>query len=99
MRADAELAAVWAAIPDDADVLVSHGPPLGLGDRVVDGRRAGSATLVGRLSALPRLRLHVFGHIHESGGTRERFGEATVANVSHVDFHYRPALEPVVFVV
>jgi hypothetical protein len=39
----------------------------------------------------------VFGHIPESGGSRDRLGGAALANVSYVDFHYRSALPPVVF--
>jgi Icc-related predicted phosphoesterase len=97
MRDDGELADVWARIPDDVDVLMTHGPPLGRGDLVVDGRRAGSETLARRIDELERLRLHVFGHIHEAGGSLDHANGAAFANVSHVDFHYRPALEPVVF--
>ena len=32
-----------------------------------------------------------------SNGSRDQLGAATLANVSYVDFHYRPALAPVVF--
>ena len=97
MRDDAELAGVWARIPDDVDVLMTHGPPLGMGDLVVDGRRAGSETLARRIAGLKHLRLHLFGHIHESHGSRDRIGHAVVANVSYVDFHYRPVQPPVLF--
>ncbi len=97
MRDDAELEGVWALVPPDVDVLVTHGPPLGHGDLVVDGRRAGSSTLALRLGELDRLRLHVFGHIHESFGSRDRLREAVLANVSYVDFDYRPAQPAVVF--
>ena len=97
MRGDAELAERWARIPDDVDVLMTHGPPFEHGDLVVDGRHAGSQTLARRLAGLDRLRLHVFGHIHESHGSRDELSAATLANVSYVDFHYRPAQEPVVF--
>ena len=97
MRDEAELERVWARIPDDADLVVTHGPPLGHGDLVVDGRHAGSASLARRLAELARLRLHVFGHIHESYGSRTRLGAAVLANVSYVDFDYRPALPVVVF--
>ena len=90
MRDDPELERVWARVPVDVDVLMTHGPPLGHGDLVVDGRRAGSRRSPPARRA-PALRLHVFGHIHETGGSLDRLGGATVANVSHVDFDYRPA--------
>ena len=47
--------------------------------------------------ALPQLRLHVFGHIHEAGGSLDRVGKARVANVSCVDFDYRPVRAAVIF--
>jgi Icc-related predicted phosphoesterase len=97
MRDDGELVETWARVPDDVDVLVTHGPPFGRGDLVVDGHRAGSETLALRLAELERLRLHVFGHIHEGFGSRDRVGGALVANVSYVDFHYAPVQPPVVF--
>jgi Icc-related predicted phosphoesterase len=97
MRDDEELARTWALVPDDVDVLVTHGPSLGHGDLVVDGRHAGSATLAGRLAELPRLRLHAFGHIHEAGGSLDPLGAATLANVSYVDFYYRPVRPVAVF--
>ena len=91
MRDDHDLGRVWAGIPESTDVLLTHGPPLGHGDRTAYGVDVGSASLLRRLPALERLRLHVFGHIHEGGGSRTELGGATLANVSHVDFAYRPA--------
>jgi Icc-related predicted phosphoesterase len=54
----------WALIPDDTDVLITHGPPLGHGDLTSSGERAGC---VDSLNAVRRIGpgLHVFGHIHE----------------------------------
>ena len=97
MRDDRELEQVWARIPSEVDVLMTHGPPLGYGDLVVDGRRAGSAALARRLGDLERLRLHIFGHIHEAGGSLDRLGSATITNVSYVDFDYRPTRPAAVF--
>jgi Icc-related predicted phosphoesterase len=97
MRDDPMLAAVWAGIPDDVDVLLTHGPPLGHGDLTDSGVASGSATLLDRLARLPRLRLHAFGHIHERGGDRAELGGATIANVSHVGLDYRPARPAAVF--
>lgn len=61
-----ELAAKWAAIPDDLDVLVTHGPPHGFGDRAAQDHQG----CVDLLAAVRRTRprLHIFGHIHEDGG-------------------------------
>ena len=56
-------------IPDDAHVLITHSPPLGTFDLAARGKRIGSAALRARLRALPELKLHVFGHCHEHGGS------------------------------
>lgn len=81
-----ELRARTERIPQ-VDVLVSHGPPLGIGDRLARGGHAGSASLLERLDEAPP-QLCVFGHIHEDPGTWRR-GQTTLANVAHVDVHYR----------
>jgi predicted phosphohydrolase len=61
------LASKWALIPAGTDVLVTHGPPLGIGDWLGEDGRQGCEEL---LAAIRRVRplLHVFGHIHQDGG-------------------------------
>lgn len=61
------LAARWALIPAATDVLITHGPAAGIGDRAADARGHGCADL---LEAIGRVepRLHLFGHIHQDGG-------------------------------
>jgi Icc-related predicted phosphoesterase len=61
------LAKKWALIPEGTDVLVTHGPPLGIGDRGPVAGRAGCADLMERVRVV-RPRLHLFGHIHQDGG-------------------------------
>jgi hypothetical protein len=86
-----ELEGRWALIPEDTDVLLTHGPPRGVGDRV--GRRsAGSVTLRARVERLAP-ELHVFGHIHEGRGLY-RLGDSLLANAALVDEHYRPRHAP-----
>lgn len=82
---DEELAERCEDIPA-VDVLVSHGPPLGLGDRLANGRPAGSGALRRRIEATEP-RLCVFGHIHEDPGCWQ-LGPTTLANVAHVDERY-----------
>ncbi|MEM7603825.1 MAG: metallophosphatase domain-containing protein [Myxococcota bacterium] len=62
-----ELARKWAAIPQDTHVLVTHGPPRGIGDRGPVAGRGGCADLMVRVQAV-RPALHLFGHIHQDGG-------------------------------
>lgn len=64
----AALAQKWALIPEGIDVLVTHGPPFGIGDQTSVGpERAGCEDLRRRVLEV-RPRLHLFGHIHEDGG-------------------------------
>jgi Icc-related predicted phosphoesterase len=54
-------------IPQDTDVLVTHGPPHGIGDKTFDGRHVGCEELLLRVKQI-KPRVHVFGHVHESRG-------------------------------
>lgn len=74
------LARVWAKIPRGVDVLVTHGPPAGIGDRTSATRRAGCADLRARVAEVAP-RLHLFGHIHEDGGAWQD-GPTVFANVT-----------------
>ena len=89
----AELASKWAKIPDHVDVLVTHGPPRGFGDRIVwagKERRVGCADLLERVREV-KPRLHLFGHIHQDRG-RWTDGATTFANVT-TDEGTSPAME------
>jgi len=91
------LAEKWARIPDDVDVLITHGPPHGTLDQTADHppEAAGCEALRERLPALARLRLHQFGHIHEAYGQLTS-GSCTFVNASICDRQYRPRNPPIV---
>ena len=76
----AALAEKWALIPPGTDVLVTHGPPAGLGDRSGYEGRRGCDALRARVEAIAP-RLHLFGHIHQDGGAWQR-GATHFANVT-----------------
>jgi hypothetical protein len=97
MRHEAGLAERYARIPPRTQVIVTHGPPRGAGDRVWDGHEAGSAALAGRIARLPDLCLVVTGHIHEARGAARCHG-VDVQNVSYVDLDYRPVDDGVVLI-
>ncbi|KAK9898374.1 Metallo-dependent phosphatase [Cystobasidium minutum MCA 4210] len=61
---------LYSRIPDSTDILLTHGPPYGMLDTIVHGRRSvGCDKLLERLqTGLPNLKLHIWGHIHESRG-------------------------------
>jgi hypothetical protein len=58
---------LWSAIPEDADIVVSHTPPQGHCDAATKDDRSGCAALMKRLATV-RPSLHVCGHIHEARG-------------------------------
>ncbi len=62
-----QLAAKWSKIPRGLDVLITHGPPEGFGDRSGMDARAGCSDLLARVREVTP-RLHLFGHIHQDGG-------------------------------
>jgi Icc-related predicted phosphoesterase len=86
----AALAAKWALIPDRVDVLVTHGPPSGIGDRGLSPGRAGCADLRSRVRAVAP-RLHLFGHIHQDGGLWED-GGVVFANVTTSECERAPTV-------
>ena len=66
----------WEQIPDDTEILITHGPPYGILDKSVresDERypmfpHLGCEELAKRIKDLKYLRLHAFGHIHGGMG-------------------------------
>lgn len=67
------LAEKWAMIPESTDVLVTHSPPAGIGDRSPYPGRHGCHDLRARVDVV-RPQLHVFGHVHQDGGRWIRDG-------------------------
>ncbi|KAG8740825.1 hypothetical protein FRC10_003853 [Ceratobasidium sp. 414] len=59
--------AVWESIPLDADILITHGPPLNHLDMTTRGKPSGCPALLDRMWRVQPM-LHVFGHIHEARG-------------------------------
>lgn len=80
---------IYQQIPERTDIVISHGPPRGYGDRTVRGNQTGSAALLRHLQRV-RPKLCVFGHIHEGRG-RWQLEFGTLANVSLMDVHYTPS--------
>lgn len=89
------LRAVWSKIPNDIDVLVTHGPPFGVLDRTYDGTWVGCEEMRTALDRA-RPRLHVFGHIHEAAGVHQGRGTLSV-NASTCTLAYEPT-HPIVVV-
>lgn len=72
----ADIRRTWERVPPEVDLLITHGPPKGLGDRTFFGAHVGCEELRARLAHV-RPRLHVFGHIHEAFGEHRLEGHGT----------------------
>lgn len=63
-----ELYQRWANIPEDTDILITHGPPFGTLDRIRGKyENLGCQLLTNRLQVV-KPKIHVFGHIHTGYG-------------------------------
>lgn len=85
----------WDLIPGGTDILITHGPPHGIGDRTQSGERAGCEDLAEAVATRIRPKLHVFGHIHEGYGMSTR-GPTTYVNASICTLAYQPVQPPIV---
>lgn len=95
----APIAKVWANIPDDTDILITHGPPLGILDEAPRGvmgyENVGCEDLLKRVLELKQLKAHCFGHIHNGYGLKTEHGIQFV-NASICTENYKPTNLPIV---
>ncbi len=93
----AQIKEKWDLIPDDTDILITHGPPYGRLDETVKGDHVGCENLWGALRRV-QPRLHVFGHIHEGHGRLDLKGidhDVTLVNCSIMNERYEPVNKPI----
>ena len=94
MKKELELKDVWALIPNDTDILITHGPPKSILDINDEGQRCGSKSLRDKVWEVRPL-IHAFGHIHEAygvmDGSHTKFMNVTVCNRK-----YQPVNKPIV---
>jgi Icc-related predicted phosphoesterase len=89
-----EIAGKWEAIPDDTDILITHGPSWGAVDTVV-GRpwdNLGCELLSERIQTF-RPKIHVCGHIHSGYGV-ETIDGIHYINASVLDESYEYTQKP-----
>ena len=81
-------------IPDDADIVVTHEPPIMVLDKS-NGTHWGNLSLRNRLELI-KPRYHLFGHAHESFGTLKDSG-TIFSNASLLDERNKLVREPRLF--
>ena len=86
MKAREKIGRAWDAIPEDTDVLITHGPPKGVRD--LSFNRDGELEMCGCSALMKRcwklrhsLKLVCFGHIHNMKGIETNQG---IAQYSHI---------------
>jgi|ERR1700743_2743926 Icc-related predicted phosphoesterase len=92
----------WKNIPENIDILITHGPPYGILDGISneDGSdfHAGSASLRNIVLSnlrMPKLKFHIFSHIHEQGGKIFESTLTKFVNCSIMNEKYKPVNKPV----
>ena len=94
MKKESELKEIFKRIPDDTDVLITHGPAYGILDKNYRGNCCGSHALLERIQEV-KPKLHIFGHIHQSYGKRKYRGTKYI-NCSLLDDNYTMTNKPVI---
>lgn len=92
----------WDRIPEETDILVTHGPVYNILDEIVyrpgmsdQDMHVGCADLLNRVKELKQLKLHICGHIHNSYGQENHYGIKFV-NASICDEKYQPVNRPII---
>lgn len=89
-----EMRRVWNLAPRNVDIVLTHGPPHGIGDRNGRDERVGCRYLFDYI-ADTQPRLVVCGHIHGGYG-RYKVGRTLVVNASSCTEQYEPTNPPIV---
>jgi Icc-related predicted phosphoesterase len=83
----------WELIPPNTDVLLTHGPPMGILDKCYHGARVGCEELLKKVLEV-KPRIHAFGHIHEEYGILEQHG-ITFINACNLNESYK-VINPII---
>lgn len=96
-RSEEELEASYAKIPNDIDIIISHGPAYLIHDLTVRKKFVGSPSLLGALDRI-KPKLMVTAHIHENRGKflYKHMGPNTwCINASIMNERYEPIYQPI----
>lgn len=87
----------WDMIPENTDVLITHGPPYGFGDQVLQNKQWNRVGCYDLLDAVMRVKpkLHIFGHVHGGYGIYDGIHTKFI-NASICTEAYHPTNKPIV---
>ncbi|MFW6225363.1 MAG: metallophosphatase domain-containing protein [bacterium] len=98
-REEEKLKQHWENIPNNADILITHGPPYSILDKVVRNQDnielVGSRTLENEIFKRIKPKINCFGHIHEMYGIKIKENIKFI-NASSLNERYEVVNEPIV---
>jgi len=95
MRSEDKIKKHWEYVPENTDVLITHGPPYTILDTVYrDYIQVGSKSLLAEVMNRIKPQIHVFGHIHETYGVEEHDGIKYI-NASNLNLSYDVVNKPI----
>ena len=87
----------WQLIPNNTDILITHGPAYGILDKTIYGDLAGCEELLKKIKEV-KPKVHISGHIHEGYGQVELEGIHFI-NASVLNEHYQLVNKPIEFTI
>lgn len=95
MAEEGNLFEMYKKIPENLDMLITHGPPFGILDPGFQADHVGSPEL---LKAVERRNIshHVFGHLHAAGGKTVYGDGIHYHNVAACDEAYKLVRQPII---
>ena len=92
---------IWDAVPNDADILISHGPPKGIRDHIEPWGHIGCPILAEKVKRNLTSELLMFGHCHSGYGTHEYDSGGAkpkqIINAAICTEKYEPTNAPIVW--
>jgi Icc-related predicted phosphoesterase len=85
----------WDLIPQNTDILITHGPVYGILDKTIHGKKVGCEILKDVTDVI-KPKVHICGHIHEAYG-QVQILDTLYINASVLDVRYRLVNEAVMF--
>jgi predicted phosphodiesterase len=92
-----EIKRKWDLIPEGLDILITHGPPVGIHDQITPHMGSEHLGCEELLKAVERTKpkIHVFGHIHGGYG-KTQYADTLFINAAICNEAYKPVNEPIV---
>ena len=88
-----KLAEKWALIPNDTDILITHGPAYQMLDWTLNNQLVGCQDLFNRIMTV-KPKIHVCGHIHCAYG-QKYFNDVDFLNASVLNERYQHENKPI----